>query len=118
MDVKVLGLTWTPRMSQMQTLHKQKMQAFIDETVIKEMSPYVPVRTGELSKSVIRGSVVGSGLLVFAIPYARRQYYLKNRKIVVGKRDSLWIDRMKEERMQDINYTIKARARRIDKYGR
>lgn len=117
MDVKILGLTWTPRMSQMQGAKKKKVQAFIDSTVMQEIEPFVPKRTGALKRSVITGSVVGSGMLTFAIAYARRQKYLKNRKIVVGKRDSHYFSRMKAQRMGNINRSVKAYVRRLNQDG-
>ena len=70
-----------------------QLQKFIDNTVVRHMDAYVPMRTGILKKSVILGSRMGSGELVFIAPYAHKRYYSKNGKLV-GKRGSRWFHRM------------------------
>lgn len=52
----------------------QKAQAFLDNEVIKDCTPYVPMRDGNLYRSAI-GSKIGSGKIVYNTPYARRLYY-------------------------------------------
>lgn len=52
-----------------------RVQAFIDSECIRLMTPYTPMRTGELCQSVKRGTDIGSGELVYASPYARYLYY-------------------------------------------
>ena len=112
MKLSASGFMWTPRAGQM--LGKQReLQKHVDQTIIRHMEPYVPKRSGTLSKSVIRGSVIGSGILVFAVPYARKQYHWKNRRYVKGKRDSYWFLRMKKEKIDVLNREIKAQARRL-----
>lgn len=52
-----------------------RAQTWLDSEVLKDSDPYVPMRTGTLVKSGIRGTVLGSGLIVYNAPYARYQYY-------------------------------------------
>lgn len=53
------------------------VQKFIDQESIRQMSPYTPYLNGVLEKSVILGTVIGSGSLEYVSPYARYQYYGK-----------------------------------------
>lgn len=89
-----------------------KLQIFIDNTVVRHMDAYVPMRTGMLKKSVILGSRMGSGELVFIAPYAHRRYYSKNGRLV-GKRGSRWFHRMWAARKDTIIREVKNYARRV-----
>lgn len=87
-----------------------KLQVFIDNTVVRHMDAYVPLRTGMLKKSVILGSHMGSGELIYIAPYAHRQYYLNARSHSSGQRGSRWFHRMWAARKDRIirevrNYT-------------
>ncbi len=88
-----------------------QLQRFIDNTVVRHMDAYVPMRTGMLKKSVILGSRMGSGELVFIAPYAHKQYY-RNGKLK-GKRGSRWFHRMWAARKDTIVREAKNYARRI-----
>lgn len=50
-------------------------QRYIDNECIRLMDPYTPFLNGALMASVRLNSVIGSGKLVQATPYARYQYY-------------------------------------------
>ena len=52
--------------------HRQKI---VDAAVLRYMEPYVPYRSGVLSKSALLNTVIGSGRIVQATPYARYLYY-------------------------------------------
>lgn len=52
-----------------------RVQQYVDSEFIRLASPYVPLRTGMLMKSATTGSVIGSGLVVYNVPYASAQYY-------------------------------------------
>ncbi len=69
-----------------------KLQVFIDNTIVRHMDDYVPMRTGMLKKSVILGSRMGSGELVYIAPYAHKRYYGSRR--MNGKRGLKWFHRM------------------------
>ena len=88
-----------------------KLQVFIDNTVVRHMDPYVTMRTGMLKKSVILGSRMGSGELVFIAPYAHKQYY-RNGKLK-GKRGSRWFHRMWAALKDTIVREVKNYARRL-----
>lgn len=47
-----------------------KAQKFFTSEMQRVMTPYVPIRSGDLRKSVIKGTSV-----VYNTPYARRQFY-------------------------------------------
>ena len=51
------------------------VQRFIDNECIKLMDPYTPFQTGTLQRSLRLNTVIGSGRLVQATPYARYLYY-------------------------------------------
>ncbi|MGN0506638.1 MAG: minor capsid protein [Lachnospiraceae bacterium] len=52
-----------------------RVQEYIDNACIRLMEPYTPMQNGALCQSVKHGTEIGSGLLVYASPYARYQYY-------------------------------------------
>lgn len=90
-----------------------KLQVFIDNTVVRHMDAYVPFRTGVLKKSVILGSRVGSGELKYIAPYSYKQYYLIRRRHSSGKRGSKWFHRMWAARKETIIREVKNYSRRI-----
>ena len=50
-------------------------QKFLDNEVLKDSDPYVPMRTGMLRNSGILGTVIGSGKIEYNAPYAQKMYY-------------------------------------------
>lgn len=55
----------------------QQAQKFLDNEVLKDSDPFVPMDTGNLRNSGIRGTVLGSGQVIYNAPYARHCYYGK-----------------------------------------
>lgn len=53
----------------------RRAQQFLDNEVVKDCTPYVPMRTGALMRSGIEGTKLGSGKVIYNAPYARRMYY-------------------------------------------
>ncbi len=53
----------------------QLAQKRLDSEVVRCCSPYVPMRDGNLMRSGINGTKLGSGQVIWNAPYARRQYY-------------------------------------------
>lgn len=88
-----------------------KIQIFIDNTVTRHMDPYVTMRTGMMKKSVLLGSRMGSGELVFIVPYAHKQYYRNGR--LNGKRGPRWFHRMWAARKDTVIREVKNYARRV-----
>ena len=84
-----------------------RVQKYIDSTVLRLSDPYVPFLTGQLKVSGIRGTVIGSGTVVYNAPYARRQYYTnsgngKEGTARGGLRGRHWFERMKADRLDEI----------------
>lgn len=52
-------------------------QKVLDNEVLKDCDEYVPFNTGNLRDSGIRGTRIGSGVVMYNTPYARRVYYGK-----------------------------------------
>lgn len=77
-----------------------KVQKFIDSECIRHMDKYTPFQTGFLKRSVILGTVIGSGILRYVAPYARQNYYNNAGRgnggtAKGGLRGRLWFERMK-----------------------
>lgn len=53
-------------------------QKKLDSQVMKDANYFCPQDTGALQKSVL-GSIIGSGLLTWAIDYAKKMYHFKGR---------------------------------------
>jgi len=53
----------------------KKGQAWLDNEVLKDSTPYVPRISGELERSGIDGTVIGSGEVIYNKTYAKEQYY-------------------------------------------
>lgn len=52
-----------------------RAQKWLDNEVIKDCTPFVPRLTGELERSGVSGTKIGSGVVVWNKSYANRQYY-------------------------------------------
>ena len=50
-------------------------QKFLDNEVLKDSAPFVPMRTGNLMNSGQTGMVLGSGKVEYNAPYAKCMYY-------------------------------------------
>ena len=82
-------------------------QRFVDSEVLRRCVPYVPFEVGELLRSGIRETKIGSGQVVYRTPYARRHYYNTGGIDALGRRfgpsrfegaphrGSHWFERMK-----------------------
>lgn len=53
----------------------EKAQAVLDQQVIADTDPFVPMDQGTLKDSVKSGSDIGKGQLKYDTPYAAAQYY-------------------------------------------
>lgn len=52
-----------------------RAQMVLDQQVMTDSNYYVPIKTHTLEASSAINTVIGSGLVVWKTPYARRQYY-------------------------------------------
>jgi len=76
----------------------KKAQQWLDNEVLKDCTPYVPMKTGNLVGSGIRGTKIGSGRLVYNAPYAKSCYYAKNRNFSKDKHpqaSAQWFEKAK-----------------------
>lgn len=60
-----------------------RAQMWLDNEVLKDSTPYVPMLTGTLYKSGQLGTTLGSGVVQWIAPYAKYQYY---GKVISGPR--------------------------------
>ena len=89
-----------------------RVQKFVDSEVIRYSDPYIPMQQGILKKSHKPATIVGSGLVKYDTPYARKQYYSNsgNGKEGInngGMRGRLWFERMKADHKKDILNGVK-----------
>lgn len=75
------------------------VQRTIDSDILRLTEPYVPFDTGMLKDSGITATDIGSGVIVYDTPYARRQYYENKGN---GRRGKLWFERMKADHRDEI----------------
>lgn len=52
-----------------------RAQKFLDSEVLRDSSPYTPMKTGWLMKSGNTGTVIGSGKVEYTAPHAKKNYY-------------------------------------------
>lgn len=104
-DKNKAELQWNDAFAKNRTQGFDRVQVFIDNEVLRKCDPYVPMDTGMLKKSGILGTVVGSGEVIYIVPYARMQYYNNkgtgnNNKS--GLRGPYWFERMKADHKNQI----------------
>lgn len=80
-----------------------KVQQYVDSEVIRYCDPKVPFRQGTLKDSATIASVIGSGLVEYATPYAVRMYYNPQYNFNgAPERGAFWFPRMMAEHKDDI----------------
>ena len=87
----------------------EKAQKILDSEVLQRCGPLVPFDTGTLKKSGINSTVIGSGVVSYDTPYAKRQYYEnqgKGNHNKSGLRGKLWFERMKANDLNDIKKKV------------
>lgn len=52
-----------------------RTQVYIDSEILKRSELYVPMKTGSLKRSGITGTRIGTGIIKYTAPYAKRQYF-------------------------------------------
>lgn len=53
----------------------QQVQAPLDALIMADSNYFCPLKTGKLQQSAIINSRIGTGVLIWRTPYARKQYY-------------------------------------------
>lgn len=91
MSLKIQNFTYSTN----RIMHKlDRAQKVIDSEVLRRCDPLVPFKTGVLKGSGIYGTKIGSGVIRYTAPYAKRQYYW-GRPAKYGQRGRKWFGRMK-----------------------
>ena len=87
-----------------------KAQKLIDSEVLRRTSPYLPHAYGELERSGRRGTVIGSGLVVYNTPKGR---FLNYGKVMVGEKSgSAWAHQNEKKVVTDKNLTYQGGGKR------
>lgn len=100
-DVTIRGenvetrLVWNPSFGSVKTQAFKRAQMFVDSEVLRKMDPIAPWRSGDMTRSATRGTVIGSGHIVYNSVYARRQYYEHKTK-------SRWFETVKAQSLDQI----------------
>ena len=80
-----------------------RKQMIVDSEVLRYCAPLTPFRTGSLTRSGTIGTVIGSGNVQYATPYARFQYYqTAQTRSYDSRRGAKWFERMKTAHKKDI----------------
>ena len=92
-----------------------QVQQFIDSEVLRLSDPYVPFLTGDLKRSGTLATTIGSGVVQYNMPYARKVYYFnrgmgKQGMASGGLRGKLWFERMKADHLKEILDGAKKKA--------
>ena len=88
-------LEWNPNFRSEKEKGFSKAQEFVDSECIRYMNPLAPRLTGVLVKSATLGTTIGSGVVEYIPPYARKQYYEHKTK-------KLWFEKMKKGHLETI----------------
>ena len=76
-----------------------RVQQMLDSEILHHCAPYVPFDTGMLLDSGTLSTVIGSGIIVYETPYARKQYY--ENMGGNGLRGRMWFERAKADHLSD-----------------
>lgn len=68
-----------------------RTQMYVDSEILRRSDPLVPFKTGSLKRSGITGTRVGTGVVKYTAPYAKRQYFAGKSS---GQRGRKWVKRM------------------------
>ncbi|MDE5582807.1 MAG: minor capsid protein [Ruminococcus sp.] len=69
----------------------QRTQMYVDSEILRRSDPLVPFDTGSLKRSGITGTRIGTGIVKYTAPYAKRQYFAGKSS---GQRGRKWVKRM------------------------
>lgn len=76
----------------------KKAQKVVDSEVLRRCSPLIPMDSSDLIRSGTSSTTIGSGVVSYDTPYAKRQYYEnqgQGNHNASGLRNKLWFERMK-----------------------
>ena len=103
-------LKWNEEFTKKWQSKFDKAQKVIDSEVLRRCEPYIPLITGNLIKSGIAGTVIGSGEVIWLASYAKKVYY--NPNATIGRptgplRGRYWFERMKTDHLETIIKKVK-----------
>ena len=98
------ALEWNTNFRPIWQRRYTKAQKFVDSEVLRVSEPFVPLLTGVLIKSGILGTEIGSGMVQWIAPYARRQYYATRKpgSQTGPLRGPYWFERAKKVHVKQI----------------
>ncbi len=109
--MRFTGITFDPNFKQRAEKNFEQAQKYVDSEVLRHSDPYVPKLSGDLKKSGIEGTVLGSGEVEYTAIYAEQQYYTNAGRGeegqaasggVRGLRGKFWFERMKADHKDEI----------------
>lgn len=96
-------LQWAGNFAATRSAMLHRKQMVVDSEVLRYCSPLIPFRTGTLTRSGTLHTVIGSGNVQYATPYARFQYYqTAQSRPYDSRRGAKWFERMKTAHKKDI----------------
>lgn len=96
-------LSWVADFGPIRSAMMHRKQKVVDSEVLRYCAPLVPFRTGALTRSGTISTVIGSGNVQYATPYARFQYYqTAQSRVYDRRRGAKWFERMKTAHKADI----------------
>lgn len=96
-------LCWASTFARNRSAMMNRKQKIVDSEVLRYSAPLIPLRIGALMRSGTNSTVIGSGNVQYATPYARFQYYrTAQSRSYDSRRGGLWFERMKTAHKQDI----------------
>lgn len=72
-------------------------QVFVDSEVLRRCAPKVPFRDGYIIRSGVTNTKLGSGMVKYSTPYARKWYYTPANFTGAPERGNYWFERMKKD---------------------
>lgn len=96
-------LRWAGNFATTRNAMMHRKQKIVDSEVLRYCAPLIPFRTGTLTRSGTISTVIGSGNVQYATPYARFQYYqTAQSRSYDSRRGAKWFERMKTAHKADI----------------
>lgn len=114
--IKFTGITFDPNFPKRAEANFDRAQKYVDSEVLRLSDPYVPYKDGFLKGSGIEGTVLGSGVVEYIVPYANDQYYhnagrgkegLNAANGKTGLRGAFFFERMKADHKDEILEGVK-----------
>jgi len=101
------GIVWKSNFGSERTKQFSSAQKIIDSEMLRLGDPMVPRKEGELIKSGIRNTKIGSGLVRYVTPYAKRMYYGVNFNFRnMPTRGAKWFERVKDRYLDAIKKKV------------